>query len=174
MTNAHCCFQTVKTLRNYVSILKVHITVLVATRFYDALYLPTPVFVFVFQGNAQKMQQYKLVTCPSATQQIHLLRASTQELLHHPVLRPECKMYFCRNISNYIDVLFVEFYDRQLQIGLLTFVHFPPPFRCFHHRSFNICNLPPSCNCRIALLIGVRNGESKIENCVIVYELCLD
>ena len=71
-------------------------------------------------------------------------------------------------------VLFVEFYDRHLQIGLLTFVHFPPPFRCFHHRSFNICNLPPSCNCRIALLIGVRNGESKIENCVIVYELCID
>ena len=109
MTNAHCCFQTVKTLRNYVSILKVHIAVLYGAHqskvFRHYFYLPTPVFVFVFQGNAQKMQQYKLVTCPSATQQIHLLRASTQELLHHPVLRPECKMYFCRNISNYIDVL---------------------------------------------------------------------
>ena len=66
---------------------------------------------------------------------------------------------------SYVSIItFVEFYDRHLQIGLLTFVHFPPPFRCFHHRSFNICNLPPSCNCRIALLIGVRNGESEIEN----------
>ena len=60
----------------------------IVTRFYHALYLPTPVFVFVFQGNVQKMQQYRQVTCPSATQQIHRLRASTQELLHHLALRP--------------------------------------------------------------------------------------
>ena len=43
---------------------------------------------------------------------------------------------------------------------ILTLLHFPPPCLFFHHFSFIMCNCPPSCNCRIALLIGVLNGES--------------
>ena len=45
-------------------------------------------------------------------------------------------------------------------INTLLTLHWPPPFRCFHHFSLSMCNLPPSCNCKMALLMGVLYGES--------------
>ena len=40
--------------------------------------------------------------------------------------------------------------------------HCPPPLILFHHFSLSTCSRPPSCSCRIALVIGVRYGESEI------------
>ena len=40
--------------------------------------------------------------------------------------------------------------------------HCPPPLIRFHHFSFKTWSFPPSCSCRIAFVIGVRYGESKL------------
>ena len=40
--------------------------------------------------------------------------------------------------------------------------HCPPPLIRFHHFSFRTWSFPPSCSCRIAFVIGVRYGESKL------------
>lgn len=42
--------------------------------------------------------------------------------------------------------------------------HWPPPRFCFHQRSFNVCNMPDSCNWSMACDRGVRYGESEQKN----------
>ncbi|KAH9520937.1 hypothetical protein DERF_004615 [Dermatophagoides farinae] len=40
-------------------------------------------------------------------------------------------------------------------------IHWPPPFFCFHHRSFNVNNAPLSCSFNIACDNGVRYGKKQ-------------
>lgn len=50
--------------------------------------------------------------------------------------------------------------------------HWPPPFFCFHQRSFSMRRAPLSCNWRIACDKGIRYMESEFAKSETVVDIC--
>lgn len=70
------------------------------------------------------------------------------------MIRPKNTILFIPRLASIKISRFSELGDDNLFIIIIT-LQDPPPCLSFHHRVFNICNLPSSCNLRIAPFIAV-------------------